>query len=245
MTEIAEDPRGAAIVEHLAESGVEVLRESFMLRRTSTAVVHVATDGQAGYEFDVTWSALPPLGAIEPRVLHTGSIAAFLEPGATSVRRLMRDSMAEHITFDPNIRPALVPARPSAVKAFEDTAALSTVVKMSDQDAEWLYPGVALDSVIARVFELGPQLCAITLGSDGALMASRTERVRVPAVKVAAVDTIGAGDTFMASLIHSLLNEGSGLTGKCTLERIAADAVHAAAITVSRAGANLPWVREL
>ncbi len=243
FTQLGNDPRGAAVVEHLEESGVQVLPESFTLPHTSTAVARIAADGQAEYQFDVTWDILPSVPVTTPRVVHTGSIAAFLAPGAASVRQALEGTGAEHITFDPNIRPALMPSHPQALETFEATAALTTAVKMSDQDAAWLYPDLPPDAVIDAVRALGPRLVAITMGSDGALVASKEGRVRIPAVRVQAVDTIGAGDTFMASLIHSLLDDPAVDRG--ALERLGADAVRAAAITVSRAGADLPWGREL
>ena len=244
LTQLGEDPRGAAVVDHLEESGVQVLSASFTLPYTSTAVAHIATDGQAEYQFDLVWDTLPAAQVPTPRVLHTGSIAAFLEPGAASVRLALKESRAEHITFDPNIRPALMPPHPEALRVFEATAALATAVKMSDQDAAWLYPHLSPDEVIDVALSHGPRLVAITMGSDGAIVASDEDRVRIPAVTVAAVDTIGAGDTFMACLIHSLLHNPT-IRDRAGLERLGADAVRAAAITVSRAGADLPWAREL
>jgi fructokinase len=245
LTQIADDLRGGGIVEHLEASGVEVLAESFTLRTTSTAVAHIAADGHAEYEFDVRWDALPEVTTRSPRVLHTGSIAAFLEPGAASVRRLLETSGAEHVTFDPNIRPALLPPHPDAVRMFEQTAVLADVVKMSDEDAAWLYPDRTPDAVIDAALALGPTIVAITLGGEGALLGSAEGRVRVPAPPVDAVDTIGAGDTFMASLIVSLMAEGADASSIEALERMGRSAVLAAAITVSRPGADLPWAREL
>lgn len=243
LTQLGNDQHGAAVVEHLKESGVHVLPESFMLPHTSRAVADIAADGQAEYQFDVTWDTLPPVRTATPRLVHTGSIAAFLAPGAASVRQALEGTGAEHVTFDPNIRPALMPPHPQALEMFEATTTLTTAVKMSDQDAAWLYPDLAPDGVIDAVLALGPRLVAITMGSDGALLASKEARARIPAVRVQAVDTIGAGDTFMASLIQSLLNDPA--VDRAGLERLGMNAVRAAAITVSRAGADLPWAREL
>ena len=244
LTQLADDVRGRAIVEHLTASGVEVLPESITAAATSTARALIGADGQAEYEFDIAWTAFPPRGPA-PRVLHTGSIAAFLAPGAESVRQMLRRSTAEEITFDPNIRPALLGAHAAVFDDYESTARLASVVKMSDQDAAWLYPGATLDQVIDRVLELGPRLVAITSGADGAIIAAPDQRARIPAVRVDVVDTIGAGDTFMSSLVSSVLAHGSAGLGLSDLQRIGASAVRAAAITVSRAGADLPWRSEL
>ncbi|GAA1060124.1 PfkB family carbohydrate kinase [Agromyces bracchium] len=190
------------------------------------------------------WVRLPD-APIAARVLHTGSIAAFLEPGASALRGLLSRSQADEITFDPNIRPALLDSREQMVPRFEEFAALSTVVKMSDEDAAWLYPGREIAAVIDHVLSLGPRVAAITLGADGTELATAEARVRVDGVEVDPVDTIGAGDTFMASLISFVAERGSDGLDAADLERAGAAATQAAAITVSRAGADLPWGYEL
>lgn len=244
LTHLARDRRGLKVIEHLQESGVRVLDESLHATSTSTAVATIAPDGQADYEFDLEWAVRVPSDG-NPRVIHTGSIAAFLEPGAAAVRDILRATDARDITFDPNIRPALIGRHEDAFPVFEDTARLATVVKLSDQDAEWLYPGVAPDLVLDAIMELGPRLAAITLGSEGAILVTPEDRVWIPAITVPTVDTIGAGDTFMSALIHAILLSGSERLEREALERIGHDAAAAAAITVSRAGADLPWASEL
>lgn len=245
LTQLADDARGRMIVDHLEASGVDVLASSISAVPTSTAVARIAADGHAEYDFDLTWNDVAPVVDVTPRLVHTGSVAAFLEPGAGSVRNLLRNSRAQEITFDPNVRPALLGSHDAAFPIFEATARMSTVVKLSDEDAAWLYPGASPDRVLEAVLALGPRLSALTLGDDGAVIANAEYGVWIPATDVEAVDTIGAGDTFMASLIHSVLESGSGDLGRAALERIGRNAVSAAAITVSRAGANLPWAHEL
>ncbi|MFJ6651495.1 carbohydrate kinase [Microbacterium sp. NPDC091313] len=243
LTQIGRDERGAAIVEHLRASGVSVLDESFSSERTSTARARIAADGQADYVFDIAWETFEPPRGLRPRVLHTGSIAAFLPPGADVVRRMLAESDAQYVTFDPNVRPALLSSQAHSRSVFDATARLAHTVKMSDEDAAWLFPGRDLRAIIDHVLELGATIVAITRGRHGALLASSTsEAVEVPAVDVQQVDTIGAGDTFMASLIHSLLSVPA--PGD-RLEELGTAAVSAAAITVSRAGADLPWAHEL
>ena len=245
VTQLGRDDRGARIAAHLEESGVVVPRESFAADATSTARARIASDGQASYVFDLAWDPFVVPVDLRPRVLHTGSVAAFLEPGATSVREALGATDAGEVTFDPNIRPALVGEYAAAFPAFEATSRLSTVVKLSDEDAAWLYPGASPAAVVDAILALGPRLVAVTLGGEGAIIATSTERLTIPAEKVAVVDTIGAGDTFMASLIASVAASGSADLDRAALERIGGDAIRAAALTVSRAGADLPWAREL
>ena len=244
LTQIADDARGGAIIEHLDASGVDVLPESLAAASTSFAAAQIGADGQAEYTFEVQWNRFEPPAA-SARIVHTGSIAAFMEPGATSVRQALEQSGATEITFDPNIRPDLVGDHEATVASFERIAGLASVVKLSDQDAAWLYPRRTAAAVIESVLRLGPRLVVMTLGAAGAILATRSESVRIPAVDVHAVDTIGAGDTFMASLIHSLLERGSADLGARDLETIGRAAARAASVTVSRAGANLPWKSEL
>jgi fructokinase len=245
LTQLGRDDRGARIVAHLEASGVVVAPSSLTGRATSTARARIAADGQAAYVFDLGWTAFDTPDGPAPRVMHTGSIAAFLEPGAESVRDALRSSGAAETTFDPNIRPALVGAHERAFPVFEETARLSTVVKLSDEDAAWLYPGLTPDAVVDAILALGPRLVAVTLGGDGAILATGSQRRTIAAERVEVVDTIGAGDTFMASLIASVAETGSADLGGTDLERIGVSAVRAAAITVSRAGADLPWRHEL
>ncbi|KHK96571.1 hypothetical protein LK09_14615 [Microbacterium mangrovi] len=243
LTQLGHDRHGLMVAEHLRQSNVTVLPETLVLPQTSTAIAHVAADGQARYEFDVTWDAFPAPNVVPSRAVHTGSIGAFLQPGAESVQQLLRDSEAQIITFDPNIRPALMPSRDAARRIFETTATIVAAVKMSDEDAAWLYPDLGADAVIDAVLSLGPKLVAVTRGGEGAVIATQDHLVEITAPTVSVVDTVGAGDTFMASLIQSLL--GAGIPNdRGTLRDFGEDAVRAAAITVSRAGADLPWASE-
>lgn len=244
LAQIAPDARGQMIVDHLRGSGVTVLDQTMTASATSTAKARIGPDGQAEYEFDISWGAFGHPRDVAPRVLHTGSIAAFLDPGAASVLDALRSTHAAEITFDPNIRPALLDHR-TAFGRYEAVARMASVVKMSDEDAAWLYPGATGEQVIDATLELGPALVALTSGEHGAVIATPDHRVTIPPVTVATVDTIGAGDTFMASLIHSVLEGGSRGLEHAALERIGREAVRASSITVSRAGADLPWASEL
>lgn len=245
-TALARDERGARIAAQLRGEGVELVEASWSLAATSTALAEIAADGAARYTFDLEW-ALP----VTPRVgdatlVHVGSIAAFLEPGASVVEHVLggTDTL---VSFDPNIRGALLPDRREAALRFERLAALADVVKLSDEDGSWLYPGASLAEVIAEVAKHGPRLVAITRGGAGALLHAAGVTVDVAAPVVRVQDTVGAGDTFMAALIREVLAT-TDVLGAPTAERLAtigAYAAAAAALTVQRVGADLPRVDEV
>lgn len=244
LTSLGPDDRGSTIARHLRRSGVQVLQESFAAERTSIAIADIDASGAAAYSFDLAW-ALPSTVALpEVEAIHIGSIASFLRPGADVTRHYFRSSSAIHKTFDPNVRPKLLGSQTEGRAIFEEIAAQATLVKLSDEDAAWLYPGRDVAEVARRVLELGSPVVAVTLGAMGALLRSRDQVVRVAAPVVPVVDTIGAGDTFMVALIDRLL--GSADCAEPTwLHSAGHHAVEAAAITVGRAGADLPSRSEL
>jgi len=245
LTQLGPDAQGSAITRHLERSGVWVLAESFVASSTSAAYAHILDDGAARYEFRIDWTLSLERLLVTPRTVHAGSIAAFLAPGDEVVLEQIDRLAPEIVTFDPNIRPALVGDPDRARARFEEFARRSTVLKLSDEDADFLYPGVDEAGVLDVISGLGPRLVALTRGARGAVLAAEGQIVEVPGRRVAVADTIGAGDTFMASLIADYPPlHGADLTEQ-HLRTLALRAVDAAAITVGRPGADLPWTAEL
>lgn len=247
LTAVGTDRRGAALEKHLESAGVVLLPGSRSLVRTSTATATIAANGSASYAFDILWNPEPlhPLFA-SPKVLHTGSIASFLAPGAERVKTELRQlSAACTITYDPNIRPDLLGSHAESVAIFEELVHFTDVVKLSDEDAQWLYPRKTLADTATHVLGLGAELAVITQGSFGSLLATASTRLSVPAVQSRVVDTIGAGDSYMSALILGLLTRGTNRLAPSVLEQLGRTAAMAAAITVARAGANPPTESEL
>lgn len=245
-TALADDSHGDLLRAHLRGAGAVVLPWAAPLKRTSTSTVVLADDGSAQYDFNVEWDIqkfdLPWI----PRLLHVGSAAAFSTPGNYAVEDALSQCHGTSlVTFDPNIRPALIPPHRESLAAFERIVSLTNVVKLSDEDADWLYPGGASSEKAAHILTLGPDLVVITQGSEGALLAGRHASIVVPSVPVTVADTIGAGDSYMAALIYSLLNTTETDYDVAALSRIGRVAAAAAAITVSRAGAQPPSRAEL
>lgn len=171
--------------------------------------------------------------------MHTGSIGANMLPGADTVERALRDATGL-VSYDPNIRADLMGDHAEAVARVERFVALSHIVKASDEDIAWLYPGRSIDDALAAWRALGPRLVVITRGGEGASALGDDGRHDVTAEKVTVIDTIGAGDSFMSALIAGALERGLDETPP-----LIAQAARAAAITVSRAGANPPRRAEL
>ncbi|WP_369371399.1 carbohydrate kinase [Promicromonospora sp. Populi] len=214
-TWLGRDARGDLVRDWLAESGVALVEGSDGAERTSTAVATLDDGGSASYEFDLTWQvpAAAAAGA-ETLAVHAGSIAAMLEPGAAEVSMLLDGARSTStITYDPNARPAIMGPAEEVRPRVEALVQLSDVVKVSDEDLGWLYPGTD-PLTVARDWQAGtPALVVVTLGGEGAVAVSDAGVVEVVAPRVEVVDTVEAGDSFMGALIdglweHDLLGAG-------------------------------------
>jgi fructokinase len=255
LTRIGDDPRGKAVRGHLESSGVRLVPGSVAGERTSTATAELDPDGVAHYDFDLDWR-LPDGPLPEPTAcLHTGSIAAFLPPGGDAVLSLVQKAAGRvTVSYDPNARPRLMGDPRQARARVESFVAHCDLVKVSDEDLAWLAPGEDPADVAAAWLAEGPAVVVVTLGGLGALGLSRAGRVEVHAPTINVVDTVGAGDSFMAGLVDHLAT--LNLLGPQRLTELRAigtealggmlrHAVRIAAITCTRAGANPPTRAEL
>jgi fructokinase len=261
LTRIGSDARGQVIAGYLDRAGVPLVAGSIVDGATSTATAVLDETGSATYEFAIEWSldfidTLPPCSLV-----HTGSIAAFLEPGASRLELLLGAAVqaggdSPVLTFDPNIRPSIIGSRAESLAVVERLAALATVVKVSDEDALWLFGELSPDAWLDRLLGMGAVLAIVTLGGAGTVLATATDRVAIAGKRVDVADTIGAGDSFMSAVIERLaalmdagadvatLADGSAFD-RATLLDIGEFAVSCAAITVSRPGANPPTMDEV
>ena len=240
LTALGDDARGLLVAEHLRESGVELAGDPFVLPRTSTAQATIGADGGATYEFDLEWR-LGTLPDEEPAFLHVCSLGAVLSPGADDVRALVeryRDRAL--VSYDVNARPMLTGTGPDVVERVTALSRLAHVVKASDEDLAALFPGQPIEDAAELLRDLGPRSVVVTRGAEGATWFSADGAVSADADSVPVVDTVGAGDTVAAAIIDALWDDPDR-----DPPAVLGHAARAAAITVSRAGANPPYRHEL
>jgi fructokinase len=249
-TAIGDDAHGAKIESHLSDHGVRLADGSRGPRLTSVAIAHLAPDGSATYDFEMAWDPGLISAPDGVRAVHTGSIAATLEPGADDVEMLLRELEPRAIvSLDPNIRPPLLPDHEDVARRVERLVALADVVKVSDEDLAWLSPDESAEAVAERWLESGPALVVITLGAAGSTAFARSGRLEVPAPPTSVVDTVGAGDSYMSGLLAALDHEGLLSLERRddlrdsdaeTVGRVTLAATRSAAWTVARPGAQSP-----
>ena len=198
-------------------------------------------DGTATFEFNESWLPDP---SHPPAVLHIGTLATIVEPGATNLFNWAK-SVKAPLVFDPNIRSSVVGDRSRYQQIVEKWATISSVIKMSDDDLAWLYPEMDFRSVAENFINEKTQLVVITKGAGGIDGFTEDGEVTVPGVKIDVVDTVGAGDTVGAILVEAIVKWGLDNLVGATLELALNRAAAAAAITCSRAGANPPTLKEL
>jgi fructokinase len=198
-------------------------------------------NGTATFQFDSSWL---PQSNTPPAVLHIGTLASIVEPGATNLFNWAKTVKAP-LVFDPNIRSSVVSDRKRYQEIVRKWATIASVIKMSEDDLAWLYPDVDFRGVAEDFLNEKTQLVVLTKGADGLDGFTEDGEVTVPGVKVEVIDTVGAGDTVGAILVEGIVNHGlDNLVGD-TLEKVLTRAAVAASIICSRAGANPPSVEEL
>jgi fructokinase len=252
------DVFGAMLEEKARASGVSFDRWDIVDEPTTLAVASLDEHGKANYNFyfDSTAALGWDEGVVRrvptEGVFHLGSIATWRAPSGRVLQALQRRAYEEGTTlvsYDPNIRPALLGDHAEAVARIERLVGLARVVKASADDLAWLYPGRELPEALRHWQALGPAVVVATDGGRGAWAIGDGEPFFVPSRPVPVVDTVGAGDAFMAGLIDALVRSGLVAGGNVPtaerLQRAVERAALVAALTVARAGANPPTAAEL
>jgi fructokinase len=274
LARLSGDAFGRQLRAHAEVNGVDLSLAVSATESSTLAVVSLDADRNATYDFyrtgtaDWQWSPeeLERIPATMPWI-HTGSLASWTPPGDAVIQdqlRRRRDGQPVVISYDPNIRPALLADHQSAVGQIESMVGLADVVKASAEDLEWLYPETGTEEVLRRWRALGASVVVVTDGSRGAKFLAGGEQAggerdggerdggerigTVPARPVTVVDTVGAGDAFMAGLINALATSGyrgGAPLAAGTVEAAVSEAILVAALTCAKAGANPPTAAEL
>lgn len=251
---ISSDEYGQMAKDELVTSGVKLDYVRYSDKTTCLAIVSLSDSGSASYEFviqntatfDFTSDWLPNPQTEQPSLLHIGTLATVIEPGATELFKWAQSvGKVAPIVFDPNIRPAVISDRKQYVKQVEQWVSISSAVKVSDDDIRWLYSTLEIDHVINNWLAKGPSLIVVTYGDKGLAGYRVGETVIVDAVRVVVADTVGAGDTVGAILVEAIVKDGLSSMSGVRLEMMLKRAAKAAAITVSRSGANPPTLKEI
>ncbi|MBB4063883.1 fructokinase [Gellertiella hungarica] len=255
---LSDDMLGDILRETLEKSGVDPRFAAISSRPTTIALVKLV-NGQASYAFYDENTAgrmldiddLPSFGP-EVNALHFGAISLIPEPCGTAYETLlMREADARVISLDPNIRPGFIRDADAHEARIRRMAAKSDIVKFSDEDLAWFGEEGDEETLARKWIARGAKLVLVTRGAEGATGYTVRHKVSVPVVKVEVVDTVGAGDTFDAGVLAALDRKGlltKGAIGALTapdIEDALTWGVKAAAVTVSRAGANPPTAAEI
>ncbi len=261
MARLADSAFGAILRQRAAAEGISLDAAPLAAEPTTLAVVSLDERAGASYDFyldgtaDWQWTAaeidrVPPGTA----VLHFGSIASWTPPGDARIGGLARRCRdgGVLVSYDPNIRPRLLADRGRAQRIVERSVALAHLTKASAEDIGWLYPDRSTGQVAESWLKLGAAVVVITDSARGAdAFTAAGASLHRPGRDVPVADTVGAGDSFTAGLLGSLIRRGlhtpAGLAG-CPPDQLAralADAISASAVTCQRPGADPPRIAEL
>lgn len=260
LTKLSTDLFGKRIAQYLDNNNVDRTLSTMTDLNTTLAMVETGADGAAQYVFYINNSAdvsmvvddLPSVLPDDIRGLHFASYSTAVEPVASTLKHLAaRETNQRIISYDPNLRVSIEPDISVWRASFDEFAPSANLIKASDEDIESLYGKAREDNFVADCFAHGAQLVYITRGPDGgSAFSSEGLSAVTEGVKVKVIDTVGAGDTFQAAILHWLADQhhiGSTakLEGSVDLKASLEFATKAAAITCTRRGADLPTLADL
>jgi fructokinase len=254
---LSEDVFGREMASLLVSDGVSLELASIGSEPTTIAIADVDDEGFAEYQFLVKGTSAPNLTPemipeqFGPDVgaLHVGTLGLILEPMASTLAELVTREFGKRLVMlDPNIRVGLIPD-PDYRDRLKTAMSQSTVVKASEADLAWIYPGLDYELAAEEILRVGVSLVVVTLGARGAFGAHQAARIHVDAPHVEVVDTIGAGDAFGAAFLawlhdHTPLGPTLSLDHE-ELKSALEFACLAGALTCTRAGAEPPWKSEM
>jgi fructokinase len=253
---LSNDMFGELLMDHIKQNKID---PSYVLRSdepSTLSFVKKKDDNTSEYAFyangSATWNLLKndiPAGLNQKiKCFQFGSISMTMHPFADTVEDFIsREKDNLIISFDPNIRPGMIGSHETYLQKFQQWGQCCTIIKMSDEDLEWLYPGCSISDGLKKILSLGPALAVITCGGKGAVARNHITEVTVPIYEMPMIDTVGAGDTFHGTLLawfyrRDLMDRTrlSQLTEE-KLREVLQYAIKAAAINCSRRGTDPPW----
>jgi fructokinase len=251
---ISRDAHGHMLAERLVEAAVDTSLVRWTDAPTPRAVVHRQGDGRNEYTFEIGGTSFLDMSPDDLPVLpkeawavHVGTLALAVDPPASAYEALVdREAGRRQIVLDPNVRPAIFGDAAGYRRRFERLARLADLVKLSEDDAAWIYPGLSVEAVLELILGFGPCVVAVTRGEHGAVAASEHAFVEVPGIPIVVADTVGAGDSFGAAFVVALVDDGAfgpqatRVADEAVLRRAVSYAVAASAVTCTRTGAVPP-----
>jgi len=260
FSRISTDMFGQQLVSHLRAQKVGISYAPRSKDPTILSFIKMEAGGKPEYAFFANGCAdrmmqpsdLPFPLPKEVQAVQIGSISLVLEPGASSIVGFIEKVHSSVVvSYDPNIRASLIPDHAAYAQRFEKLVGMSDIIKLSDEDLYWLYPGLTWEQGVDKILQLGTTLVALTRGEGGAVLTTAQTRVEQPMVSFGLADTVGAGDTFHGALLaylydHELLTkEQIRQLSHDQLQSAGAYATQAAGINCSRKGADPPWKKEM
>ncbi|MBT4288940.1 MAG: carbohydrate kinase [Deltaproteobacteria bacterium] len=257
---LSNDMFGDLLMDYINQNKI---KPAFVLRSnepTTLSFVKKRDDKTSEYAFyaqnSATWNIvkndIPPRLSQKIKCFQFGSISMTMQPFADTVEDFIaREKDNIIISFDPNIRPGMIKNHQAYLEKFEKWSRCCSIIKMSDEDLEWLYPGSSLEDGLEKILNLGAVLAIVTCGEKGVIARNKKAAVAVPIYDLPLVDTVGAGDTFHGTLLAWLYRQG--LMERSLLYQLSEEklreavqyAIKAAAINCSRRGADPPWADQM
>lgn len=258
---LSTDEHGAAIRRHLEANGVEVSACQYSPAPTARAIVEHVPQLRFRFEGDSTADTLldrfdvDALGGV-PAIIHGGTLGLFRGRTAETLAQAV-EAHPGIVSLDPNIRPQILDDRAAWLHFHDRWLAHTSIYKGSDEDLAWIWPDRSPQDCVDHLLDRGAQAVILTLGAEGLSISTADGTVQAPAPTIEVVDTVGAGDTIVGAVLTSVwelgLADGGGVQPPGRLPDLSSDQWHtiarratqAAAITCSRAGADVPFRHEL
>jgi fructokinase len=254
---LSTDRFGRRLEDMLREDGVDLGCVVHTDDPTTLALAEVDPEGVARYRFYERATSAPGLTAEaalatlpdDVRYLHVGTLGLALEPIATALEAVIeRLAGSTLIAVDPNCRPWVIDDHEAYRARLGRVLSRSHVVKVSEEDLDFLEPALPAVAAVRALLEHGPTVGLLTRGPNGAVVVTRTAEAAVPAPRAKVVDTIGAGDAFGGGFVAWWNERDLGRDDLGTIDLVVEATRFAclvAARTCSKPGAQPPWRHEL